>query len=351
MRGSSRDDEVTDLRTVPLSVLELSPVSSGSTASDALRATVGLAQHVEDLGYARFWLAEHHNNPGIASSSPAVLIAAVASATLRIRVGSGGVMLPNHPPLVVAEQFGTLAGLFPGRIDLGIGRAPGTDQMTARALRRSVGPLSADDFPEQLGDLIGFLGGEFPAGHHFRTIAAVPQAAQSPQLWLLGSSGYSAQVAGMLGLPFAFAHHFSSRNTVPALDLYRQSFQASDVLAAPHCMVAVRVLVAESDERAAWLGQASTLSFLRLLQGRPDPLPSPDEAAAHPWTDEERAAVAERHLGQAVGGPETVRAELADLLERTSADELMATTLVHDPAVRQESFTLLRELFGNGTAP
>jgi luciferase family oxidoreductase group 1 len=256
-------------------------------------------------------------------------------------------MLPNHPPLVVAEQFGTLAGLFPGRIDLGIGRAPGTDQMTARALRRSVDPLSADDFPEQLSDLMDFLRGGFPVGHHFASIAAVPRSGDGPPIWLLGSSGYSAQVAGMLGLPFAFAHHFSSRNTVPALDLYRRSFRPSDVLAEPHTMIAVRVLVAEDDERAAWLGQSSTLSFLRLMQGRPGPVPSPEEAAAHPWTDEERAAVAERSHGQAVGGPDTVRAELAGLLHRTGADELMATTLVHDQRARLESFTLLRGLFAD----
>jgi luciferase family oxidoreductase group 1 len=336
---------VTDLRSVPLSVLELSPVSSGSTATDALATTVALAQHVESLGFTRFWLAEHHNNPGIASSAPAVLAAAVASATSTIRVGSGGVMLPNHQPLVVAEQFGTLEGLFPGRIDLGIGRAPGTDPVTARALRRSAGPMSADDFPEQLGELIGFFRGAFPATHPYRSIAAVPSAGAGPAMWLLGSSGYSAQVAGVLGLPFAFAHHFSSRNTLPALALYRGSFQPSEVLAEPHAMVAVRVLIAEDDEQARWLSGSSELSFLHLVQGRPGPMPTPQEAADYPWTEEDRAAVAERRLGEAVGGPPSVRAQLTDLLDRTGADELMATTVVHDPQARTDSFTRLRALF------
>ncbi len=336
---------MTTLRRVPLSVLDLSPVSSGSTASDALHSTVALAQHVEALGFTRFWLAEHHNNPGIASSSPAVLIAAVAAATERIRVGSGGVMLPNHPSLVVAEQFGTLEGLFPGRIDLGIGRAPGTDQMTARALRRSVGPLSADDFPEQLTDLIGFFAGGLSAGHPYGAMVAVPTAGAGPAMWLLGSSGYSAQVAGVLGLPFAFAHHFSPRNTLPALDLYRRSFQPSDVLAAPHAMVAVRVLVADDDAQARWLARSAYLSFLHLIQGRPGPVPTPEEAANHPWTEEELMAVDERRDGEAVGGPAEVRDQLAALLEATGADELMATTVVHDPQVRLESYTRLAELF------
>lgn len=338
---------MTYLRHVPLSVLDLSPVSAGATASDALHSTVALAQHVEALGFTRFWLAEHHNNPGIASSSPAVLIAAVASATERIRVGSGGVMLPNHPPLVVAEQFGTLEGLFPGRIDLGIGRAPGTDQMTARALRRSAGPLSADDFPEQLTDLIGFFAGALPAGHPYGSMVAVPTAGAGPAMWLLGSSGYSAQVAGVLGLPFAFAHHFSPRNTLPALDLYRHSFQPSDALDKPHAMVAVRVLVAQDDAKAQWQAGSAYLSFLHLIQGRPGPVPTPEEAENHPWTEEELLAVAERRDGEAVGGPAEVREQLAVLLERTGADELMATTVAHDPQVRLESYSLLAELFAD----
>ncbi len=335
---------VTQLSTIPLSVLDLAPVSDGSSPSDALRSTVELAVRTEDLGYTRFWLAEHHNHTGIASSAPAVLIAAVASATERIRVGSGGVMLPNHQPLVVAEQFGTLEGLYPGRIDLGIGRAPGTDPMTARALRRSVDGLSADEFPEQLQDLRSFFGGAFPAGHPYGSIVAVPRSGAGPDIWLLGSSGYSAQVAGALGLPFAFAHHFSAQNTIPALALYRQAFRPSAILDEPYAMLAVRVLVAESDERARWIGRSSDLWFIRLLQGRPGPIPSPEEAAAYPWSSEEIAAVDSRKAGETVGSAETVHADLTALLDATDADEIMATTIAHDPAARLESFTRLRDL-------
>jgi luciferase family oxidoreductase group 1 len=342
---------VSQLPAIPLSVLDLAPVSEGSSVAAALAATREFARRADDLGLTRFWLAEHHNMPGIASSAPSVLIGAVAAATERIRVGSGGVMLPNHPPLVVAEQFGTLEALHPGRIDLGIGRAPGTDPVTARALRRSTEALSADDFPEQLGELIGFFRGGFPADHPYRGITAVPGLGDGPPIWLLGSSGYSAQVAGMLGLPFAFAHHFSAGNTVPALDLYRSSFRPSDVLARPYAMIAAQVLCAEDDETAAWLGGPSALSFLRLRQGRPGRTPSPEEAAAHPWTDAERAAVADRAAQQAIGGPETVRRRLGELLERTRADELMITSQVHDPADRLASLERVRALFGAGELP
>lgn len=335
---------MTPLSSVPLSVLDLAPVSEGSTTAQALRSTVNLARHTEALGFTRFWLAEHHNHSGIASSAPAVLIAAVAGATEHMRVGSGGVMLPNHQPLVVAEQFGTLEGLYPGRIDLGIGRAPGTDPVTARALRRSVDGLSADEFPEQLQDLRSFFSGSFPDDHPYRSISAVPRSGAGPDVWLLGSSGYSAQVAGMLGLPFAFAHHFSAQNTIPALALYRQSFRPSAVLDKPYAMVAVRVLVAETDERARWLGRSSDLWFIRLLQGRPGPIPSPEEAAAYPWNAEEIAAVNSRRNGETVGAAATVRAELTALLDATKADEIMATTIAHDPAATLESFSRLREL-------
>src|SRR5690242_5671172 len=221
---------------VPLSVLELSPVTAGGTPRDALNNTIELAKHVERLGYRRFWLAEHHNMPGIASSAPAVLIGHIAEATQTIRVGSGGVMLPNHAPLVVAEQFGMLEALHPGRIDLGIGRAPGTDQLTASALRRTP-EISADGFPQDLGELIAFFYGTFPEHHPYARITAVPARDNVPELWLLGSSGYSAQVAGMLGLPFAFAHHFMPANTLPALAIYRQHFRPSAYLAQPYVMI------------------------------------------------------------------------------------------------------------------
>ena len=331
---------------LPLSVLDLAPVPAGRTPHEAVTATLELARTVEDLGFTRYWLAEHHNMPGIASSAPAVLIGAVAAATRRIRVGSGGVMLPNHPPLVVAEQFGTLDALHPGRVDLGIGRAPGTDGATARALRRSVDALSADDFPEQLGELLAFLRGDFPAGHPYKAIRAVPAPQHAVPLWLLGSSGYSAQVAGALGLPFAFAHHFSARNTLPALDLYRDAFTPSAILDAPYAMVAVQVVCAQDDERARFLAGSGALSFVRLAQGRPGPLPTPEEAAAHDYTAQERAIVADRLAGQAVGGPETVARVLSELVAATGADELMLTTVVHDPAERLASFRRVHALAG-----
>jgi luciferase family oxidoreductase group 1 len=222
-----------------LSVLDLAPVVLGSSPSEALANSTELAQHAERLGFARYWVAEHHNMAGIASSSPPVLIAHLAAHTTTLRLGSGGVMLPNHAPLVVAEQFGMLEALHPGRIDLGIGRAPGTDPVTAHALRRTAEGLSADEFPQQLGELLAFFNGTFPDAHPYRKITAVPGLGYQPALWLLGSSDYSAQVAGILGLPFSFAHHFSAENTMPALAAYRAAFQPSEALAEPYAMVAV----------------------------------------------------------------------------------------------------------------
>ena len=284
--------------------------------------------------------------PGIASRAPAVLIGRIADATTTLRVGSGGVMLPNHPPLVVAEQFGMLENLHPGRIALGLGRAPGTDPGTAAALRRSVDALSAEDFPEQLGELVAFFTDAFPDGHPYAAMSAVPRPESMPPIWLLGSSGYSAQVAGLLGLPFAFAHHFSAQNTIPALDLYRKRFRPSSGLDQPYAMVAASVLVAESDERARELAMPSGLSFLRLRSGRPGPLPSPEEAAAHPYTPLDREMRAARFATSVLGSPETVRRGLEALLAETGADEIMATTMVHDPADRRTSFTLLAEATG-----
>jgi luciferase family oxidoreductase group 1 len=331
---------VTNQTPVPLSVLDLSPVASGSTSSQALRNTIELAKRTEELGYHRFWVAEHHNMPGIASSAPAVLIGQVAANTSRIRVGSGGVMLPNHPPLVVAEQFGMLTALHPDRIDLGIGRAPGTDPRTARALRRSAAPLSADDFPQQLAELMDYFATEQTGPIH-----ATPAAGNEPPVWLLGSSGYSAQLAGMLGLPFAFAHHFSAENTLPAVALYRQHFQPSPVLEQPHVMIAAQVIVADDDERARWLGGPMRLSFLRLRQGRPGVLPTPEEADAHREELELAGADGNRQRGQIVGGPETVRRGIERLVAATGADELMVTTIVHGFADRLRSYELLAGLW------
>ncbi|HEV7900002.1 MAG TPA: LLM class flavin-dependent oxidoreductase [Planosporangium sp.] len=319
---------------VPLSVLDLAPVAAGTTAGDALRNTTELARRTEQLGYHRFWVAEHHNMPGIASSAPAVLLAHLAAATSTIRVGSGGVMLPNHAPLVVAEQFGTLEALHPGRVDLGIGRAPGTDQMTALALRRTMEGLSAEAFPQELEALMGYFSGDDPR----QRITATPGRGDAPAIWLLGSSGFSAQLAGLLGLPFSFAHHFSAVNTDAALALYRQSFRPSQWLDKPYVMVAVNAICADTDERAEWLSWPSVLSFLRLRQGRPGPLPSPEEAAAYPYTDLDLDFAHQRREGQAMGSPETVGRQLGELLERTGADELMLTTLVYDISDRVRSF-------------
>ncbi len=329
--------------TIPLSVLDLAPVATDSSPGQALADTTELARRTEELGYHRFWVAEHHNMPGIASSAPAVLLAHLAAHTSTIRVGSGGVMLPNHAPLVVAEQFGTLEALHPGRIDLGIGRAPGTDQLTAMALRRTMAGLGAEDFPRELSDLMGFF-----AGEHRHRITATPGEGDRPAIWLLGSSGYSAQVAGLLGLPFSFAHHFSSANTLPALELYRQSFSPSQWLEQPYAMVAVSVVCAETEERARWLAGPSMLSFLRLRQGRPGRLATPEEAAAYPFTEEERAVAEGRLDGQALGDPETVHTQLSELVGRTGADELMLTTMVAGITDRVRSFELVAKVAASG---
>jgi len=324
--------------TIPLSILELAPVSATADTAEALRFTTELARAAEQWGYRRFWVAEHHNMPAIASSAPAVLLAHLAAATSTIRVGSGGVMLPNHAPLVVAEQFGTLEALHPGRIDLGIGRAPGTDQRTALALRRTVEGLSAEHFPDELADLMAMLSGD-PSRLH-----SVPQPAEPPQFWLLGSSGYSAQLAGLLGLPFSFAHHFSAVNTEPALRLYRESFRPSRWLDQPHAMIAVNVICADSDERAEYLAKPGLLSFLRLRSGRPTALPSPAEAADYQFTPAEQEFVEQRKTGQAIGSPKTVQRQLEELVRRTAPDELMVTNQVYDLTDRLHSYQLVAEL-------
>ncbi|MER7209750.1 LLM class flavin-dependent oxidoreductase [Streptosporangium sp. NPDC020072] len=330
---------------VPLSILELAVVGSGVSPTRALRASTELARRAEEWGYHRIWVAEHHGMPSVASSSPAVLIAHLAAATRTIRLGSGGVMLPNHAPLVVAEQFGTLHALHPGRIDLGLGRAPGTDQATARALRRN-GP-DADDFPEQLAELTAFLDGSFPEGHPLRKVVATPRTPESgrPPIWLLGSSGFSAQLAGILGLPFAFAHHFSAANTLPALELYRSAFQPSAVLERPYAMIGVSAVAAETSERALSLALPGALSMLRLRRGAPQPVPTPEEARDHPYTPAERVFVEDYLSNVVLGDPGEVREGLNALRKRTEADELMITTMVHDPEDRIRSYELLAQAY------
>jgi luciferase family oxidoreductase group 1 len=330
-----------------LSVLDLAPVVLGSSPSEALANSTELAQHAERLGFARYWVAEHHNMAGIASSSPPVLIAHLAAHTTTLRLGSGGVMLPNHAPLVVAEQFGMLEALHPGRIDLGIGRAPGTDPVTAHALRRTAEGLSADEFPQQLGELLAFFNGTFPDAHPYRKITAVPGLGYQPALWLLGSSDYSAQVAGILGLPFSFAHHFSAENTMPALAAYRAAFQPSEVLAEPYAMVAVSVIVGEDDAHAEWLAGPSRLSMVRRRTGQPARLVSPDDAAAYTYTPMEREVLrsVSASTSAIVGGPEKAARELLALAERTAAQELMVLTSTFGHADRLASYDRLRAAF------
>jgi luciferase family oxidoreductase group 1 len=328
---------------VPLSVLDLAPVAEGSTPADALRNSLDLAPRVEQLGYRRYWVAEHHNMPGIASSAPAVLLAHLASVTSTMRLGSGGVMLPNHSALVIAEQFGTLEALHPGRIDLGIGRAPGTDQLTAYALRRA--PNVGEDFPRQLQELFGYFDGDWPDEHPFRAITATPGRGYRPAIWMLGSSDYGAQAAGALGLPYSFAHHFSSRNTPLAVKTYRDSFRPG-VIDQPYLMLGVSVVCAETEERAHWLAEPGRLSFVRLRSGRPGRFPSPEEAAAYEYSPHEQALLAGRQSSQVVGTPQAVVEQLRALLDETSADELMITTAVHAHADRVRSYELLAEAGG-----
>ncbi|MGW0733717.1 LLM class flavin-dependent oxidoreductase [Streptomyces sp. NPDC002851] len=343
---------------VPLSVLDLTTVGAGTTASEALRTGVALARLAESRGFHRYWVAEHHSMPGVASSSPAVILAHLTAHTDRIRLGSGGVMLPNHAPLVIAEQFGTLEALAPGRIDLGLGRAPGTDGATAAALRRTDRlDEGADEFPEQLAELARFLDDDFPDGHPYARIHAVPgpvQATapggvQSPDrasVWLLGSSGFSARLAGMLGLPFAFAHHFSARNTIPALDLYRESFRPSAVLAEPYALIGVSALAADDEAEARRQVLTGALSMVRLRTGRPGLIPTPEEAAAYDFSSMEREFVDSWLSNVVHGTPDEVRTGLDDLQKRTGADELMLTANAHSGAARVRSYELIADAYG-----
>ena len=328
-----------------LSVLDISPVSSGSTSTAALRNTLDLARLADELGYERYWLAEHHSSALIASSVPEVMIGHVANVTQRIRVGSGGIMLPNHAPLKVAEAFRMLEALHPGRIDLGIGRAPGTDSLTAFALRRSRQALEADDFPEQLGELMAFLGDSFPPDHPFRAISAMPAGIETPPIWLLGSSGYSAQVAAVLGLGFAFAHHIRPEPAVEALRLYQDNFRPSIHNSSPRALLAVSVICAETDERAEKLAAPARLAFLRFSQGQLEPLPSVAEAEAYPYSSVERDWIQAHRARSFVGSPDTVREQITRLAERAGVNEVMVSTMTHSHADRRRSYTLLAEAF------
>lgn len=326
-------------------MLDLALVGRGSSPADALRNSIDLVREVERLGYRRHWVAEHHNMPGIASSSPAVLLAHLAAATTTIRVGSGGVMLPNHSPLVVAEQFGMLEALHPGRIDLGLGRAPGTDQITAHALRRGAAGSGPDDFPDQLAQLLAYFGGTFPDDHPYSRITAVPARGYQPAIWLLGSSTYSAHAAGVLGMPFSFAYHFAPAALTEALSVYRAAFRPSEHLQEPKVMLGVSVICADTDEQARWMAGPGALAFLRLRSGRPDVYPTPEEAAEYRFTPHERDMVKSWTGSHIVGTPTTVRERLHALVDQTAADELMLSTMVHAHADRLDSYRLVaREL-------
>ena len=328
---------------IPLSVLDLATVATGSSPARALEETTETSRVAERLGYHRLWVAEHHGMSAIASSAPAVLIAHLANATTTLRIGSGGVMLPNHSPLVVAEQFGTLEALHPGRIDLGLGRAPGTDPRTARALRRA-GDLRADSFPDDVVELISYLlPREGPQSHH---PFATPGNGYLPEVWLLGSSTFSAQLAGMLGLPFSFAYHFAPTLLDPALEIYRSTFKPSLLLDSPRVMVAVSVLCASTSDEAHWLAGSTALSILQRRTGQVGLLPSPQEAEAYPWTPDERAIVDEAMVTHVIGDPTAVLEGLESLRQRTAADELMLSTRTHAHDARVRSLTLIAESWG-----
>jgi luciferase family oxidoreductase group 1 len=319
---------------IPLSVLDLAPIPEGSNAGEALRNTLDLAQHAERWGYNRFWLAEHHSMPGIASAATSVVIAYVAGGTSTIRVGAGGIMLPNHSPLVIAEQFGTLASLFPGRIDLGLGRAPGSDQMTVRALRRS--PAAAATFPHDVGELIGY----FRPARPDQAVQAVPGAGLDVPVWILGSSLFGAELAAAMGLPFAFASHFAPALMTQAVDLYRQRFNPSEQFQHPYVMLGVNVFAADTDAEAERLFTSLQQAFVRLRLGRPGQLPPPVSGYGDRLTPVERSIVDETLACSVVGSPEVVRQGLDAFAAATGADELMVTSQIFDHGARLRSFEI-----------
>ena len=322
----------------PFSILDLSPITQDSDAAQSFRNTLDLAQHAERWGYQRYWLAEHHGMPGIASAATAVLLGHVAGGTSTIRVGAGGIMLPNHSPLVVAEQFGTLAALYPGRIDLGLGRAPGSDQATARALRRNL-TSDSDEFPQDVVQLIDYL-----SDHPRQPVQAVPGRGAKVPVWILGSSTFGAQLAAALGLPYAFASHFAPAQMLQAIAIYRDSFQPSAQLAKPHVMLGFNVFAADTDEEAMLLASSTQQAFVNLRSGRPAPLPPPLPGYLEQIGPQERALLNNVLACSAIGAPDTVHAALRDFIARTGADELMVTSQVFDHAARLKSYEITAEL-------
>ena len=320
------------------SILDLAPVPQGSTPADALRNSLDLAQHAERWGYRRFWLAEHHNMVGIASAATSVVIGHVAGGTRTIRVGAGGIMLPNHAPLVIAEQFGTLASLYPGRIDLGLGRAPGTDQLTLRALRRD--PAAADTFPQDVLELQALLGPLQPG----QRVQAVPGTDTNVPLWILGSSLFGAQLAAMLGLPYAFASHFAPDALIPALQVYRSRFEPSAQLERPYAMVGCNVVAADTDAEARRLFTSAQQSFTRIFRGTRGQLPPPVDDIESFWSPEEKPRVSAMLARSFVGSHETVRRRLAAFIEETKADEVIVASAIYDHAARLRSYEILAEV-------
>lgn len=329
---------------IPFSVLDLSPITQGGSVSQSLRNTLDLARHAEALGFARFWLAEHHGMPGIASAATSVVIGHVAAGTSRIRVGAGGIMLPNHSPLVIAEQFGTLEALFPGRIDLGLGRAPGTDHTTSRALRRNLA-TDPDQFPHDVMELRDYLQppgpGGSPPGHH---VIAIPGQGSKVPLWILGSSLFGAQVAAALGLPFAFASHFAPAMMLEAVQIYRRHFQPSDQLDRPHVMLGYNVFAADTDAEANHIATSMQQAFVNLRTGRPGQLPPPLDGYLERLPPPARAMLDDVLGCSAIGSPETVRRQVAAFIERTAPDELMITSQVFDHRARLRSFAIAAEI-------
>jgi luciferase family oxidoreductase group 1 len=326
---------------VPISVLDLSPIVEGSDAGQSLRNSLDLARHVEALGYRRFWMAEHHNLPGIASAATAVALAHVAAGTQHIRIGAGGIMLPNHAPLLIAEQFGTLAALHPGRVELGLGRAPGSDQITARAMRRTL-TGSGEEFPQDVVELMGYFQAAEPGQH----VQAVPGAGLDVPIWILGSSTYGAQLAAILGLPFAFASHFAPAMMMEAIAIYRQRFRPSVQLAAPYVMVGANVTAADTDEEARYLFSSVQQSFLNMRSGRPGKLPPPIEGMDAMLDRYARAMLDDALACAMVGSAATIRAGLEAFIARTGADEVMATANIFDHEKRKRSFTIVAEAVG-----
>ncbi|WP_281975713.1 LLM class flavin-dependent oxidoreductase [Halobacillus litoralis] len=324
------------LKNTKFSVLDLAPVIEGGTPGDSFRNTIDLAKHVEEWGFTRYWMAEHHNMPFIASSATSIAISHVLHHTSTIRVGSGGVMLPNHAPLIVAEQFGTLETLFPDRVDLGLGRAPGTDQLTAQALRRN-GNSNPDDFPEQLDELRGYFTGD-------SRIRAIPGEGLNVPIWLLGSSGFSAQLAGQLGLPFSFASHFSPNNTHGALRLYRQSFQPSETLDEPYVMVGVNVIAADTDEEAQRLATSLQQQFLNLVWNTNKLLQPPVDDMDEIWTTQEEAALQQQLGASIIGSADTVREKLEKFQMDTQADEMMVISQIYDHDARLRSYEIVADI-------